>query len=546
MTQEDNIEHAVPTRRQWFGLATLATGLGMIVLDGTIVGVALPRIISDLGLDITAAQWVNSLYAVLLAALLLSTGKLADRWGRKRLFLTGLIVLVAGSLVAAASGSSSPLIGARAIQAVGAAFIMPSTLSTVNAVFRGKYRAVAFGVWGAVISGAAAVGPLAGGALTQWASWHWIFLVNLPLGGLVLLAAIFTVDETKGEKQRRGADVDGALLSAIGFGALVFAIIEGPKLGWWTPTSEMVVFGWTWPTTAAVSPVPVAFAVAIVAIGLFVIWEQHSENVQRSALLDLGLFNFPTFSWGNLTAAMVAVGEFAIIFVLPLYLVNALGLSVMSSGLVLAAMAIGAFVAGAAARHVAARFGAPGTVLVGLGVEVLGVLILVVIIQNDTAGWIVALPLTLYGLGLGLASAQLTGTVLRDIQVDVSGQGSATQSTVRQIGTALGTAFAGATLSVSLAFTLPAALDDAGISGNTADQIADATRESAGTAITKLSAQGDKGPLGEDTSTAVDALTTGFANATRWTLGVAMVFLLLGLLGAIRVRVVANRADNAH
>src|SRR5699024_10278139 len=152
----------VPTRRQWFGLATLATGLGMIVLDGTIVGVALPRIISDLGLDITAAQWVNSLYAVLLAALLLSTGKLADRWGRKRLFLTGLIVLVvgslvastmssvrnrrfrphlsasftglivlvAGSLVAAASGSSSPLIGARAIQAVGAAFIMPSTLST--------------------------------------------------------------------------------------------------------------------------------------------------------------------------------------------------------------------------------------------------------------------------------------------------------------------------------------------------------------------------------------------------------------------------------
>ena len=182
----------------------------------------------------------------------------------------------------------------------------------------------------------------------------------------------------------------------------------------------------------------------------------------------------------------------------------------------------------------------------GLGLEVLGVLILVVIIQNDTAGWVVALPLTLYGLGLGLASAQLTGTVLRDIPVDVSGQGSATQSTVRQIGTALGTAFAGAALSVSLAFTLPAALDDTRISGDTAEQIADATRESAGSAITQLSAQGDKGPLGEDTSTAVDALTTGFANATRWTLGVAMVFLLLGLLGAIRVRVVANRADNAH
>src|SRR5699024_107893 len=284
---------------------------------------------------------------------------------------------------------------------------------------------------------------------------------------------------------------------------------------------------------------------AIVAIGLFVIWERHREKVQRSALLDLGLFNFPTFSWGNLTAAMVAVGEFAIIFVLPLYLVNALGLSVMSSGLVLAAMAIGAFLAGAAARHVAARFGAPGTVLVGLGLEVVGVLILVVIIQNDTAGWVVALPLTLYGLGLGLASAQLTGTVLRDIPVDVSGQGSATQSTVRQIGTALGTAFAGAALSVSLAFTLPAALDATRISGATAEQIADATRAAAGSAITQRPAHGATGPRGEPAATAVDALTTGSATATRWTLGGAAAFLLLGLLGAIRVRVVASRTDNA-
>src|SRR5699024_5987022 len=141
-------------------------------------------------------------------------------------------VLVAGSLVAAASGSSSAFIGAGAIQAVGAAFIMLSTLSTVNRAFRCKYLAVACPVSRTVVPDAAAVAARAGGALTQWASCHWIFLVNLPLGGLVLLAAIFTVDETKGEKQRRGADVDGALLSAIGFGALVFAFIEGPKLGW--------------------------------------------------------------------------------------------------------------------------------------------------------------------------------------------------------------------------------------------------------------------------------------------------------------------------
>lgn len=526
---------APPTRRDWLALAVLSIGLGLIVLDGTIVGVALPDIIADLGLDLTDAQWVNSLYAVVLAALLLSTGKLADRWGRKTLFLAGLVVFVGGSLLAAMSDAAGPLIAARAVQAVGAALIMPSTLSTVNAVFRGKYRAAAFGVWGAVISGAAAVGPLAGGALTQWASWHWIFLVNLPLGALIFVAGILTVPATRGGRERPGADVDGALLSAIGFGALVFAVIEGPDLGWWSPKRDLELFGWVWPADAAVSAVPVALAVALVSLALFVAWERHRERVQRSALLDLGLFSLATFSWGNLTAAMVAVGEFAIIFVLPLYLINALGLSVMGAGLVLAAMAVGAFFSGASARHLAARFGSPGTVLIGLALELVGVLALVLLITGSTAGWVVAIPLVVYGVGLGLASAQLTGTVLRDVPVGVSGQASATQSTVRQIGSALGTAFAGAALSVSLAITLPAALTGAGITGTAADELAASTRQSAGTVIAQLRADGSA-------AAAVDALAQGFADATRWSLVVASLFLLLGVLGAVRLRHVAQQS----
>ncbi|WP_145951551.1 MFS transporter [Micrococcus luteus] len=492
--------------------------------------------IADLHLDLTDAQWVNSLYAVLLAALLLSTGNLADRWGRKRLFLAGLVVFVGGSLLAATASSGGMLIGARAVQAVGAAFIMPSTLSTVNAVFRGRHRAAAFGVWGAVISGAAAIGPLAGGALTQWASWHWIFLVNLPLGAIVFIAALLTVPETRGEMKRPGIDVDGALLSAIAFGALVFAVIEGPDLGWWTPKEELTIFGWVWSTDAPISIVPLALTVAVLALGLFIVWERHREKVRRSALLDLGLFSFSTFSWGNITAAMVAVGEFAIIFVLPLYLINALGLDVMGAGLVLAAMAAGAFLSGAAARHLAARFGAPGTVLIGLGLEVAGVVVLALLLGPDTSGWLVAVPFVVYGLGLGLASAQLTGTVLQDIPVEISGQGSATQSTVRQIGSALGTAVAGATLSIALAATLPAALDDAGLTGPASDSLAAATRDSAGTTIPQLRAQGERGPLGEHTGTAVDALTAGFADATRWALLIAAVFLVLGFIGALRLR----------
>ncbi len=529
-------EVEAPTRRQWVALGVLATGLGLIVLDGTIVGVAMPAIIQDIHLDLTDAQWVNSLYAVVLAALLLSTGRLADRWGRRRLFLAGLVVFVGGSILAAAATAAGPLIAARAVQAVGAALIMPSTLSTVNAVFRGKHRAAAFGVWGAVISGAAAIGPLAGGALTQWGSWHWIFLVNIPLGLIVFVAALLVVPESRGAKPLPGADVDGALLSGIGFGTLVFAVIEGPALGWWTPKASLQLFGWTWPDTAVLSPVPVALAISVVALTLFVVWERHREKVRRSALLDLNLFKLATFSWGNLTAGMVAVGEFAIIFVLPLYLVNVLGLDVMGAGLVLAAMALGAFASGAAARHLAGRFGAPGTVLIGLALEVAGVIVLALVIHAATPGWLIALPLVAYGLGLGLASAQLTGTVLRDVPVGVSGQGSATQSTVRQIGSALGTAFAGAALSISLAITLPAALSAAGITGTTADNLADATRQSAGTTITQLRAQGTASPLGGHTQTAIDALSAGFTDGTRWALLVASVFLLLGLIGAARLR----------
>ncbi len=525
-----------PPRRAWIALGVLAAGLGMIVLDGTIVGVALPDIIGDLHLDLTEAQWVSSLYAVLLAALLLSTGKLADRWGRKRLFLIGVAVFVAASAWAASADSGAALISARAAQAVGAALIMPSTLSTVNATFRGRYRAAAFGIWGAVISGAAAIGPLVGGALTQYASWQWVFLVNLPLGAAIFALGVWVVPETRGSGFRRGADVDGALLSAIGFGTLVFTIIEGPDLGWWTPKADFSIGGWVWPKTAAVSIVPVCLAVAVIALTLFVVWERHRERVQRDALLDLSLFRLRTFSWGNLTAATVAVGEFALIFVLPLYLTASVGLTIMQTGLVLAAMAIGAFASGAAARHLAARFGAPGTVMIGLALEVVGVLALTLVVSASASGWLLAVPLVVYGLGLGLASAQLTGTVLRDVPVAVSGQGSATQSTVRQIGSALGTALAGAALSVSLALTLPRALADGGVSEPLATQLAETTRVSAGTIITQLRAQGTASSLGAQTDAAVQALASGFAEATRWSLLVAALFLVLGLVGAVRLR----------
>ncbi|MBB5597804.1 MFS transporter [Neomicrococcus lactis] len=527
---------AAPSRRDWLGLGVLSAGLGLIVLDGTIVGVALPNIMADLRLTLSDAQWVSSIYAVILAALLLTTGRLADRWGRKRVFLAGLVVFAAGSALAAAAASSSFLLSARALQAVGAALIMPSTLSTVNAVFRGKYRATAFGVWGAVISGAAAIGPLAGGALTQWLSWHWIFLVNIPLVALIIGLAIYAVPETSSDRSEHGTDVLGAALSALGFGLLVFGIIEGPDIGWWAPTASLPIFGLEWSTTAPLSPVPIALMGAAISLVTFVAWESRRAEFSRTAILNVRLFKLPTFSWGNLTATIVTMGEFALIFVLPLFLINVLDYSVLKAGAVLAALAIGAFLSGAAARHLAAKFGAPETVLVGLALEVAGVVALGLFLSAEMSVWVLAVTLAIYGLGLGLASAQLTGTVLRDVDVAESGQASATQSTVRQIGSAVGTAISGAVLSLALALVVPSALASVAVADPVANQLTDTVRQSAGAVIVQLRAQGSASPFGDNSGDVIRVLSDAFASATQWSLAVSAIILFIGLIGAWKLR----------
>ena len=537
MSDQAGVVVGEPGRKEWLALAVLAAGLGMIVLDGTIVGVALPDIIRDLGMSLGDAEWVNSLYAVVVGSLLLATGSLADKLGRRTLFIAGMVVFVGGSMFAGLIDTPAMLLAARAVQAVGAAMIMPSTISTVNAVFRGRHRAMAFGIWGAVISGAAAIGPLAGGALTQWASWRWIFFVNLPIGIVLVAAAFAFVPETRGNT-RPGFDYFGLFLSATGLGTLVFAIIEGPQYGWWHPLADLSVFGIKWPQSAAFSAVPVALLVSAVSLSVFVWWELRQLRLDRPAVMDLRLFKLPTFSWGNLTAAMVAVGEFALLFVLPLYLVNALGLSVMQAGVILAAMAAGAFTAGGMARHVAARFGSPGTVILGLTLELLAVLALSFVAGPETSGWVLAIPLVFYGLGLGLASAQLTGTVLRDVPVEQSGQGSAAQSTVRQVGSALGTAFAGSALAMTLSKALPSALERAGFSGPGMEQLAEVTRLSAGSNLAALRA--DTSAEGVRT---VAALVDGFAEASRSAMLTSTAFLLIGLVGSVVVYRVARSEE---
>lgn len=512
-----------PPPNKWAALAVLAAGLSMIVLDGTIVGVSLPTIIADLGLDIGDAQWVNSLYSVVLAALLLSAGRLGDRVGRRKLFVAGVVLFMAGSLFSAVADSSSSLILGRAIQGVGGAAVLPSTLASVNANFQGRDRAAAFGVWGAVMSGMAAVGPLLGGWLSSSVDWRWIFLVNLPFGLLILVGTALFVPETSESRSAPGFDVTGLLLSAAAFGLLVFALIEGPTLGWWTPQQPLAIGPVSWPEDS--SPViPMAIA-GVVLLAAFLGWQAHRATVGKAALLDLKLFRISTFSWGNIAAAAVAVGEFGLLLVLPLFLVNVLETGTLGAGLILAAMALGAFGSGAAARHLADLMGAARVVILGLALEVLGVVVLAIFTSNSLSIGLLVPVLVVYGLGLGLASAQLTGTVLRDIPTEASGEASATQSTVRQVGSGLGSAIAGTILAVATAASTVGLLRDAGADDATATNMASGLSDSAGGLISSVNAAS---PLH-------DALTAGFATGVQWSLFGAAAFLILGLIASFRV-----------
>ena len=245
-------------RGRWLGLAMLSLGVSMIIVDATIVNVAIPSIIKDLGLDSTSAEWINAIYTLVFAALLVTLGRMGDVLGRRAMYLAGLVIFILASMVAGLSTSGEMLIAARLVQGIGGAMILPSTQSILNANFQGRDRAIAFGIWGAVIGGMAAIGPLLGGWLTTNLSWNWAFYINLPVGILAILGTLRYIGESRDEHTKLGFDLPGFILITVGLVGVVFGLIEGRTYGWWAPNPNhpFTVLGWTWPSTT-ISIVPV-------------------------------------------------------------------------------------------------------------------------------------------------------------------------------------------------------------------------------------------------------------------------------------------------
>ncbi|MEP6842972.1 MAG: DHA2 family efflux MFS transporter permease subunit [Pseudolysinimonas sp.] len=506
----------VPDRRRWIGLVVISIAVALIIVDSTIVNVAIPSIVRDLDITSTQVQWVQESYTLVFAALLLVWGTLADRFGRRRLLMIGIVVFATASIGAALAPTGDLLIGARVIQGIGGAMLLPTTLSLINATFRGRERGIAFAVWGSTIGGMAAVGPLLGGWLTTYFSWRWAFGINIPLGAILIVGALIFVNESKSPHAGQ-VDVVGAIISVVLFSSLVFGLIEGRTYGWWA--SDNPPSFWK----LDVSPIPFAFGLALLALIAYVAWGLHRQRAGKSTLIAFSLFRIASFRNGNIAAMIVALGEFGIILSLPLWLQNVLGYDALQTGFVLVALAVGSFAASGFAGAFSGRIAPVWVVRAGIGLEIVGLVIVGFIIAIDTPWWAIAIGLFIYGMGVGLATAQLTGVVLADVPVEQSGAASGTQSTARQVGSALGIAILGtilfSTLGSQFADKLPSSIPAAAQT-----QLVNVVVDSAGGAIPGLVAkQPAIGKLAEQV----------FSDATKISAFSAAGFLTLGLLATI-------------
>jgi EmrB/QacA subfamily drug resistance transporter len=414
---------------RWWTLAVVCVAIFMLLLDVTIVNVALPAIQRSLHSSFSDLQWVVDAYALTLAALLLTTGSLADLFGRKKLYLLGLVVFTLSSLLCGLANGSLFLEIARGAQGVGGAIMFSVSLALLADAFQGKERGVAFGIWGAITGLAVAIGPLLGGVLTSGLSWRWIFFVNLPLGVVAVFITLRKVHESRAEHARR-PDWWGVVTFTAALAALVYALIE----------SNQRSFGDT------------LVVACFIASGVLLVAFLLIERFGRHPMFDLSLFRLPTFSGGLIAAFGISASIFSLLLYLVLYVQDLLGYSPLQTGLRVLVLSGGILltstVSGRLSSHVPVRLlVGPGLLLVGAGIFLMRGL-------DASASWTHLIPgFIVAGAGIGLTNPPLASTAVGVVEPARAGMASGINSTFRQVGIAtgialLGTLFASKTTSV--------------------------------------------------------------------------------------------------
>ncbi len=409
--------------KKWWTLAAVAFGLFMIMLDNTIVNVALPSIERSLHMSISSLEWIVTAYALTFAALLITGGKLGDLYGRRKMFMAGLVVFTLASLACGLAPSAGFLIGARAVQGVGAALMNPATLSIITATFPPKERGQAIGIWAGVSALALAIGPLVGGLIVDNINWHWIFYVNVPVGVVGIIVSRLVIAESRDTSREQSIDIPGLVTSSGALLALSYALIEGNRHGW--GSAEIIGL----------------FIGSAVLLAVF-IW---LELRQRLPMLDLGLFKIGSFVGANIVAMLVSLGMFGVFFFISLYVQNVLGYSPTKAGAIFLPMTVLIIVVAPIAGKLSDRVGSRW--LMGSGMGILGVsLLLYQRIGLHTGFWSLLPQLVVGGIGMALTMSPMTSAAMGSVPVDKAGVGSGVLNSFRQVGGSLGIALMGAIL----------------------------------------------------------------------------------------------------
>ena len=423
------IEQTTFYKRRWVALGFLAVSLIVIALDNTVLNLALPSISRDLGATLNSLQWIVDAYTLVFAALLLTMGSFGDRFGRKKILQGGLVIFGLFSLGAALSRTTGTLITMRALMGIGAATIMPSTLSMITATFLDlKERAQAIAIWAATLSLGMGIGPLVGGWLLAHFNWNSVFYINLPVVVVALIGGYFFIQDSRAQNPRQ-IDLPGCALSLTGLFALVYGIIQAGIAGW---TDHKVL---------------IAFGIAVVLLTIFAFWELRSTH----AMLPLKFFRNMSFTGANVALTLVFFSMFGCFFFLSQYLQSVHGYSPLEAGVRLLPMAGAAFLGAISSARIAQKIGTKFTVALGILIAAGGLYYFYRITAVDTNYLYIAIGMVIAAIGMGITMSPATNSIMGSIPVDEAGVGSAMNDTTRQIGGALGVAILGTLLNSSYA-----------------------------------------------------------------------------------------------
>jgi EmrB/QacA subfamily drug resistance transporter len=406
--------------RKWRALIIVCVAVFMLLLDITVVNVALPDIQKQLHTSFTDLEWVIDAYALLLATCMLSAGTLGDLRGRKRVFIGGVALFTLASALCGSATSPLFLNLARGLQGVGGAAMFATSLAIISQEFQGRERGTAFGIWGATVGAAVAIGPLVGGALTEWAGWRWIFFVNVPIGIACVAGAVPYLHESR-DQDHRGFDWPGFVLLTGGLFSLVLALLRGQAWGW----SSSRTLG--------------LFAAAVVLLAGFVV----AELLQPSPMFDFSLFRKPSFTAAQIVAFTISSSLFAMFLFFTLYLQDVLGYSPLQAGLRFLPLSLLAFAVAPLAGRLSTRI--PVRFLLGGGMTLVGLALVLMHGITPSSGWTTLLPgFIVGGIGVGLVNAPLASTAVGVVEPRRAGMASGINNTFRQVGIATGIAGLGA------------------------------------------------------------------------------------------------------